>query len=354
MRTNTRLSIRVGPICFKISRSGTSVSAGMRGSGFGLGSRGNYIRIGRDGARYTYIEPSGNRHSERYIDHSDVTHGPQVEIKSDDANLIVDSNSSEVIKEINRKNKKINLLLFAIALSVSISIYAACNNIPTLGVSIMGLILCVVIRQIDILRKTCILAYDMDEDFSSIYENLLDSFKEMKKCEKCWHISAKSKIYNKKYHAGASNLLRRSEIKISFGSPPGIKTNVDIPKIPVGDQTLYLFPDRALIYGKGGVGAVSYANLTLRLITQEFIEEERLPSDAEEHGYTWRYVNKRGDPDMRFKNNYCIPIVMYEYIYFSSNSGLNECLCFSALGSTSNFKDTLRALAQNARKKRMI
>lgn len=351
MRTSVRLSIRVGPICFKISRSGTTVSAGIRGGGVGLGSRANYIRIGQNGARYVYVEHNKNQRPKQYIDHSSITHGPQVEIKSDDASLIVDSNSSDIIEEINSKNGKISLLLFAMAFSASISIYAACNNLPMLGVSIMGAILCIVVRQIDLLRKTCILAYDMDDDFSSTYESLLDSFEEMQECKKCWHINSKAKIYNKKYHAGASNLLGRSEIKMSFGSPPGIKTNIEIPKIPVGDQTLYLFPDRALIYGKGGVGAVSYTNLTLRLMTQNFIEEDRLPSDAETVGHTWRYVNKRGGPDRRFKNNYQIPIALYEYIYFSSDSGLNECLCFSALGSTSDFKDALRTLTQNANKR---
>ena len=348
MRAITRLSIRVGPIYFKISKLGTSVSAGVRGARLGLSPRGNYIRIGSEGIRYAYTTSNKNSIPHRQVCPEDVTHGPQIDIKSDEANSIFDSSSLEIINEINKKRKRINLFWFVAIFSASIAAYAAYKNLPTLIIAIMGLILCVITRQIDLLRKTCIAMYDMDDDFLSMYDALLDSFEEMKCCEKCWHIHSKSKVYNRKYHAGASNLQERSEISISFENPPGIKTNIDTPKIPVGDQTLYFFPDRALIYSKDGVGAVSYTNLTLRLVTHRFIEEGRLPSDAEEQGYTWRYVNKHGGQDMRFKNNYRIPVVLYEYVYLNSNSGLNECLCFSGLGATSNFGDALSALSRNA------
>ena len=32
--------------------------------------------------------------------------------------------------------------------------------------------------------------------------------------------------------------------------------------------------------------------------------------------YTWKYVNKKGDPDKRFKDNRKIPIVLYECTVF--------------------------------------
>lgn len=63
--------------------------------------------------------------------------------------------------------------------------------------------------------------------------------------------------------------------------------------------------------------------------TTRFIEEEAVPKDAEVVGRTWKYVNKSGGPDRRFKNNRELPICLYGEIELRSESGLNTVLMFS-------------------------
>ena len=81
--------------------------------------------------------------------------------------------------------------------------------------------------------------------------------------------------------------------------------------IPVGRQALYLLPDRILVFDGTRVGAVGYEQVTLVVGTTQFIEEEAVPSDADVVSSTWRYVNKGGGPDRRFKNNVQLPVVRY-------------------------------------------
>src|SRR5205823_2099909 len=103
-----------------------------------------------------------------------------------------------------------------------------------------------------------------------------------------------------------------------------VKTNVAIPFIPLGEKTLYFFPERVLVFAANGVGAVSYDHLSIVARTSRFIENEALPRDAQVIDHTWQYVNKGGGPDRRFNNNRQIPICLYEELCLSSPTGLNQ------------------------------
>jgi len=97
-----------------------------------------------------------------------------------------------------------------------------------------------------------------------------------------------------------------------------------VPSISVGRQTLHFFPDRILVFNRDGVGSIGYDALEVDVQETRFIETEGVPSDCKVVGQTWTYVNKKGGPDKRFKNNRELPIALYEQIAFQSTSGLNS------------------------------
>ena len=119
--------------------------------------------------------------------------------------------------------------------------------------------------------------------------------------------------------------------------------------IGVGRQTLYFFPDRVLVYDVNGVGAVNYNSLQVSVSPTRFIEDEGVPRDAEIVDKTWRYVNKSGGPDKRFKDNRQIPICRYEQISLSSSTGLNEILQVSRCGFGDRFSIIIAYLASSIR-----
>ncbi|MGS5470498.1 hypothetical protein ACVD1N_25370 [Vibrio parahaemolyticus] len=59
------------------------------------------------------------------------------------------------------------------------------------------------------LAKTTVLFYDFDSEMELAYDKLFSAAEQMAKANKCWHISASGKVLDKKYHAGASNLIDR-------------------------------------------------------------------------------------------------------------------------------------------------
>lgn len=156
--------------------------------------------------------------------------------------------------------------------------------------------------------------------------------------------TAEGAVRDRKYHAGASTLVRRRATTVRIAEPPYVKTNVSTVAIGVGRQTLHFFPDRLLVYAPDGVGAVSYPALRLHGSHATFIEDGLVPSDAKVVSQTWRFVNKAGGPDRRFNNNPRLPVCVYDQLHLESESGLNERVQFSRIGLVEGFVMAVRHL----------
>jgi hypothetical protein len=196
------------------------------------------------------------------------------------------------------------------------------------------------------LEKTVVLFYDFDSDMEAAYAQLHSAASQLANCGATWHIEASGKVLDRKYHAGASDLVRRETTYIRKAEPPYVKTNIETIAVGVGRQTLHFFPDRVLVYGANGVGAVSYPELSVDVSATKFIESGSVPRDAEVVDHTWKYVNKSGGPDRRFKDNKELPICRYEEIALSSQSGLNEVVQLSQCGPGNDFAKAISLIGK--------
>lgn len=61
-------------------------------------------------------------------------------------------------------------------------------------------------------------------------------------------------------------------------------------------------PDAILVTAGRTVAGFGYEDVEFTFRNARFIEEEAPPADATVVDQTWRYVNRKGDPDRRFKN----------------------------------------------------
>jgi hypothetical protein len=165
------------------------------------------------------------------------------------------------------------------ALGVSVWLFwlAASSNWPSWALISLAIVCAVAIYAVhtrDTLAKTTILLYEFDPELEKTYAQFHEAASQLASCAKAWHIEASGKVYDKKYHAGASNLLQRKPTSITKAEPPFVKTNVETIAIGVGRQTLYFFPDRVLVYDVNGVGAVNYSSLQISVNFTRFIEDE--------------------------------------------------------------------------------
>ena len=363
-----RKSIKVGPVRFNLSKSGIGVSGGVKGFRAGTGPRGNYIHMGRGGVYYRKTLSSGGRHTSpvppslQNDSPSPLPSGgimptplPDVEmseIESADVSNMAHSSSAELLQELNEKKKLVRIGPWVLVISGFIFVSALLASVHPFLLCVFGAT-CIVgvfyTFRLDAIRKTTVLLYEFDPTLEQAFANLHTSITQLAGCSGCWHISASGRVHDRKYHAGASELIKRKDTTIRSASPDFLKTNIQTVAIGVGRQVLYFFPDRLLVFDAGRVGAVGYDELQISVSQTRFIEDSA-PRDARVVDHTWKYVNKKGGPDRRFANNPQLPICLYDELHFSCLSGLNEVIQVSRCGIGQAVEQSIRYLAQYTKK----
>jgi len=353
-----RKSIRIGPFRFNLSKSGIGVSAGIKGFRAGTGPRGNYVHMGRNGLyfRKTLSSPpqqahTHNAHAESHEELAyDLNNNIEMhEIESESVEKMVDASSEELIKEINEKQMKARMFPFIFCSFLFLIIIMLVGKISLwifISVSAIMFPLLIFVYYKDKIRKTTVIFYSLDKEAEESYQELHKMFNIISSSKSIWHIMSEGHIKETKYHAGANTAVKRKSIQMKNGDVPFIKSNISIPFIPVGKQTLAFFPDRLLVIEGHKIGAVNYDSLQLDISQVKFVETEKVPGDALIVDSTWKYVNKKGGPDRRFKDNPEIPVALYEQIHFTSPSGLNEMIKISKIGLGKNFATAISNLSK--------
>lgn len=173
------------------------------------------------------------------------------------------------------------------------------------------------------------LDYTIDDDMKETIEKRMGHFVKITECEKVWRIIESSKVVDKKYSSGASNLIKRTECKTSDKIKFPFKTSEKVASFIMGNESIIFLPDKLFIIQGNKFGALNYEDIEFEISGTRFIETEDVPGDAKIVDYTWEYVNKSGGPDKRFQNNKQIPVCNYGEIRMKSSSGLNTVLLFS-------------------------
>jgi len=262
-----RKSIRVGPVRFNLSKSGVGVSTGVRGLRLGTGPRGNYVHMGAHGLYYRATlpgTPAGSGTTHRTVPNS--VPDQLTEIESGTVSGMQDSSSANLLAELDQKRKKIRLFPLTAVAGVALSIAILAGNVhPAISaLTVLGAIgVTWAAKSRDALAKTTVLLYDLEADAEDAYQRLHDAIDELAACGGTWHVEAEGAVSDRKRHAGASSVVRRKPTKLAKGEPPFVKTNLLLPSIPVGRQTLWFFPDRLLVFEPGGVGAVPYQQIKI-------------------------------------------------------------------------------------------
>lgn len=349
-----RKSVSVGPFRFNFSNSGVGVSAGIKGFRVGTGPRGNYISVGRGGLYYRATLPASSAQprlpsTPSYpspIPEPQPGVGPMVAIESAPVSAMQDTSSVDLLNELNGKAKRPNYWKWMAGTSLValwlIPPMAPSWLTPIAAVLLTGLTAYIGIR--DTVAKTAVLCYQLDQANEQAFETLHEAFCALSSCRKAWRVDARAAVHDSKYHAGAGALVNRKDAHFGKGLPPTVKSNLEVPFVKAGPMSLYFMPDRVLVYYSSEVGAVAYKDLRFEGIPRQFIESESVPSDTTVVGRTWKYINKNGGPDRRFKDNRELPIALYEEISFKSASGLNEMYQLSKNSITEPLRNGLQGM----------
>lgn len=350
-------SVKFGAVRFNFSGGGIGVSVGVPGLRIGTGPRGAYIGGGMGGFRYRK-SLSTNSPASRVPEQQRITQPSspgQGTISPMDANAVAtvehetknvlelaDASGDDLLQSMNEQRNKASLWPF-VAAGLALLWYVLKSNsanwnaavIPALFIVFAAFTLWV--RWRDNLGKLTVLFFEPDAKTSALFETLSSAEQNASKAQKLRSVANTSQYADTKYSAGATQGLKLVNAGFSLGQAPGIVANIEVPILTASKTTLAFYPDRVLAFQSKSVGAIAYKDLQASSAPQRFIEEGALPSDATVIDQTWRYVNKKGGPDKRFKNNRQLPVCQYNKLHLSTPSGID----IRFMGSRDNGFDSL-------------
>ncbi|AKH69387.1 Protein of unknown function (DUF4236) [Spongiibacter sp. IMCC21906] len=323
-----RKSVSVGPIRFNLSKSGVGASVGITGFRIGMRPDGSsYVHAGRHGL-YMREELGGRRGGGSQPVYSQPEELPPTQ--KFDAVSTRDLTSPERKQLIDRLNKsykdfRLDYLVFVAAV---VAFGAAWLNESQLGMAIaggVGIVLGIAASVFESRRRTVKIFYDFEADDTSSFSKLVQAVNHLAECKRLWaYVDSRdlTSAHESKVNAGASSLVNREAAAVGTGTPPWVETNVTIPTLKARGVTAYFMPDCILVYDSSGVGCVEHASLSFSTSAERFIEDGPVPPDSDVVDTTWKYANKRGGPDRRFKDNKEIPICLYGKLDLSTSAGL--------------------------------
>ncbi len=172
---------------------------------------------------------------------------------------------------------------------------------------------------------------EIEKEQAEPYFLMRDEFARLCECAAIWDI--KTHQSTDKFHerTTASKRVDRQRVRFALDSCELIQWEQRVPRLQNskgGD--LYLYPGFILYSAaRGAFSVIDYHDVSGNAVSVSFQEEEGVPGDSKVVGQTWARANKDGSRDLRFANNFQIPIALYGDVTLKSQSGLWEEFQFS-------------------------
>ncbi len=320
-----RKSVKAGPFRFNLSKSGVGVSAGVPGFRVGTGPRGNYVRVGRNGVFYRSTQRNG---ATPQADWTPPPPAPVAEVLLEDvtgasATELITSESGEIVQQLNEAASRWRWFPWALGLLVIVLLAQPVIGAVLLLPGIPGLAW---IWFNDKSRRTVVAFYDVNDEATPWFQEIVNALEGLAENGGIWRVNASGNVkssYQYKVNAGATTIVSRSGAKVSLQPPAILATNIAVPTVTAGSAALLFLPDRLLVKDAKRFSDVAYTDLEIKADPLRFTESGRVPGDSQQVDTTWQYVNVRGGPDRRFKDNRQYPVMLYGELVLRSTTGLH-------------------------------
>ena len=343
--------IGVGPSWarVRVSTRGVGMSAGPRIARMHVGNRGMGVSTGLGpvsawtGARYPRLNriTVGGSSGPRYLaEPAYNTHAIEMaNVTGLDALALVRTGSDDLVDQLNAADKfpKWPLLAPLSVLLLIVGISNLGNGAPASGMIMLVTAAFVTSLAIVVYRKESIehlvpVEYALEGQIPAWAAQTERTWASLRQLGGSWRIVELGQVqtsHQRKINAGASHLSNRVGASFSTDHPKVLVANITVLSVNSGNTTLYFLPDRILVRTGRRWTDVGYQHLRVEVRHQRFIEDGTPPRDGKQVGTTWKFVNKSGGPDRRFKDNRLLPVMLYGRVTLSSSRGLSWILDLS-------------------------
>src|SRR5829696_7535284 len=257
--------------------------------------------------------------------------------------------TNRTLARINNRPRKISRLpLLAVGggtLVLAALLYASeiLPSFAILGVLGGGVLLVLLLYGSQKAKMTIRLSYKgkLDKETSTRFSEIRETMEDLASSGRIWRLADSARLPKAGEVAPSPE---RDPARVGLLPTPGIKANVPIWGIAAGDESIFFFPEGALIYTDDRCDPLPYNSLKVAFSSGRFFEEEDLADDATVVERTWRFSRPDGSPDPRYKkDNVEIPIVLYGLLEISAPSLPKVLLEVSDRLAAAHFARTLGA-----------
>ncbi len=361
-----RKRLRIFPgFTLNLSKTGLSATVGMRGLNVNIGSKGKYLNVGIPGSGiYDRIKLDNNE--KRVLPKSNATGPPDIpepsvvaseanEIKSFNPELLT-SEGLFGLKETIINAEKDKHQLYTESLQAKSKAQSAHTKLIFSKIFLIGFFM----KSFEETFKECQaeaeeatkeyvnfkldIDFNFDDEIKNDYLSLKNSFEQLSRSDSIWDITSEQENDRYKTRSAANYSVNRIKVRFEIASVDFINSKYDALKMQnANGGDLYFYPGFIAMKDKRSdeFGLIDFRDFAIEHHPQNFIETERLPSDTKVVANTWKYVNKNGQPDRRFKDNCQIPVALYYDFNISSKHGLKESYQFSNPDAGQQFASAL-------------
>ncbi|WP_338868479.1 DUF4236 domain-containing protein [Spirosoma sp. SC4-14] len=358
-RYSKRIKIIPG-VRINLSSRGISTTIGVRGASLNVSSRGTYLNVGIPGTGLSYREKLGGARPSQQpaslpapeqprlpevphgfylpshldniltLDIQEVTSQDMAGIK--ETILLAHQQRQELGTEIPKVQRalgttKMKLLLSRIVLlnlfkksiieELKTDIETQQETLKALASGVEGSLMN--------------LEIELEGDIKFNYLRTANLFNALAQSKKIWDITGSYYQDRVVTRSAASTSVKRTITQVDLKNLDEISCTY--PAFHFHNQNgadIYIYPDFIIMFSSiREFAIIGYHELKLGFSSVQFVEEEGVPADSKVVSHTWAKVNKNGQPDRRFKDNYQIPVTLYGELEFKTNSGLHEGFQFS-------------------------
>lgn len=340
-----RRAVRFGPLRVNLSRSGVSLSGGVRGARVNVGPRGTYVSLSGGGFRYRRkLDTTRSSPAESTPALPDAPETAQA-VGTPAFAALPETSTADAMQDVAMRLKRIDwFVVYLVAATFGVLATGFLGHIPQVVVAVVAVALAAPIYIWSNERRTARLIYDIeDQDLVDRFALASAAGEALASANKLWHVWWSASTSDWKRNAGASQVVKRTDVLARRASLPHVESNIEPWSVPVGPQQLLFLPDRLLVREGRRFAPVPYDRLSVVATVTDFIEAGRVPPDSKVVRTTWRYVNKSGGPDRRFNNNRQLSVARYGELVLESDGGLRVLLNVSSVDAAER---AARALAE--------
>ncbi|MDO4584710.1 MAG: hypothetical protein Q4D62_11470 [Planctomycetia bacterium] len=191
------------------------------------------------------------------------------------------------------------------------------------------------------------------EELKEKYRKLQASFKKVCHCCYIWDAVERNGIADVQTEQKIHHIYFYNKKTVTFTETEMDILKYEFPALFLGNANgadLYIFPRFIILLQSNGIAVLDIREIQLEGKVIPYIETS-CPHDAHIVDYKWSHARKNGSQDMRYKQNFQIPIVHYFQLNLTSVKGLNESYIFSNRDYGENFYNNFKDYIQSANQK---